>query len=108
MIRRISAMLLAAASLFGASVAMAAPAQAYTCTPDNACLYSDSGFWGMVRDDFSSRPNWSQVYYIGGPALYQGDYHLDNVSSISNWDYDTKISVFYNSGYAGPCFKIAA
>ncbi|MFG2291839.1 hypothetical protein [Streptomyces sp. NPDC048603] len=108
MIRRTSAALLAAASLFGAGVAMAAPAQAYNCTWDNVCLHSDSDFNGLYRDDFSSRPNWSQITYYGGqPAVYQGDYNPDNVSSINNMDPDSRVSVFYNSGYAGPCFKIA-
>ncbi|MEV7611635.1 peptidase inhibitor family I36 protein [Streptomyces sp. NPDC089799] len=109
MIRRISAMLLAAASLFGATVAMAAPAQAALCTSDNACLWSDSGFTGHKRDDYTSRPSWF-IFYDNNNynRLYQEDGVVDNVSSIDNWDPDTRISVYYNSGYAGPCFKVEA
>ncbi|MFG3491775.1 hypothetical protein [Streptomyces sp. NPDC047972] len=110
MMRRVSAMLVAVASLFSAGVTLAAPAQAYTCTPDNACLYSDSDFTGYVRDDYSSRTNWGNIYYSGTPSipLYAGDNFLFNVSSIDNWDADTRISVYYNSAHWGPCFKIAA
>lgn len=101
-------MLLAVASLFGAGVAMAAPAQA-SCTPDNVCLYSDANYQGMKRDDFSSRNNWSNITYGGTSiALYRGDNVVSNVSSMDNWDVDTRISVYYNSGYAGPCFKVEA
>ncbi|MCX4783234.1 hypothetical protein [Streptomyces sp. NBC_01264] len=110
MIRRTSATLLAVASLFGAGIVMAAPAQAI-CTTDNVCLYADSDFneGGYKRDDFSSRTNWSNITYGGtGIALYRGDNVVSNVSSIDNWDWDTKVSVYYNSGYAGPCFKVSA
>ncbi|MEU9298427.1 hypothetical protein [Streptomyces sp. NPDC048266] len=110
MIRRISAMLLAAASLFGAGVITAAPAQAASCTPDNACLYSDADFGGYKRDDYSTRTNWANIYYPGTPniPLYAGDNYIFNVSSMDNWDTDTRISVYYNSAHWGPCFKIAA
>ncbi|MFD7321161.1 hypothetical protein ACFV9D_08705 [Streptomyces sp. NPDC059875] len=110
MIRRISAMLLAVASLFGVGVVTAAPTQAASCTPDNACLYSDADFGGYKRDDYSSRHNWEIIYYPGTPdiPLYRGDGYLFNVSSIDNWDTDTRISVYYNSQHFGPCFKIAA
>lgn len=109
MIRRTSAMLLATASLFGAAVAMAAPAQADVCTPENVCLWSDGNFKGEKRDDFNSRTNWSTITY-GGTSLplYRGDNVISNVSTIDNWDPDTKVSVYYNSGYAGPCFRVAA
>ncbi|MEV7611636.1 hypothetical protein [Streptomyces sp. NPDC089799] len=107
MIRRISAMLLAATSLFGAGVAMAAPAQADVCTPDNVCLWSGGNWTGDKRDDYSSRTNWANITY-GGTSLplYRGDNVVSNVSTIDNWDMDTRVSVFYNSGYAGPCFKV--
>ncbi|MCX4783236.1 peptidase inhibitor family I36 protein [Streptomyces sp. NBC_01264] len=111
MLRRTSAMLLATASLVGAGVAMGAPAQAVpVCTPDNACFYSDANFTGFERDDFTSRSNWSAITYDYAPTrlLYAGDGVADNVSSVNNMDPDTKISVYYNSGYAGPCFKVAA
>ncbi|MDD9378883.1 hypothetical protein M8Z33_19900 [Streptomyces sp. ZAF1911] len=109
MIRRTSAMLLAAASLFGAVVAMAAPAQAADCTEDNVCLWSDSGHTGYLRDDYQSRDNWSIISYeYAGWRLYAGDGNPANVSSIDNWDPDTRVSVYYNSGFAGPCFKVAA
>ncbi|MEU9298428.1 hypothetical protein [Streptomyces sp. NPDC048266] len=110
MTRRISAMLLAAASLFGAGFAMAAPAQAASCTPDNACLYSDADFSGYIRDDYSSRSSWESINYDGAPniLLYWGENNPRNVSSVDNWDTDTRISVYYNSQWLGPCFKIAA
>ncbi|MGW1775072.1 hypothetical protein [Streptomyces sp. NPDC002104] len=110
MAQRISAMLLAAASLASGAVLMAAPAQAASCTPDNACLYSDSDFGGYKRDDYSSRSKWEDIYYAGTPniPLYWDDNYLFNVSSIDNWDTDTRISVYYNSQWLGPCFKIAA
>ncbi|MEV7611637.1 peptidase inhibitor family I36 protein [Streptomyces sp. NPDC089799] len=109
MIRRISATLLAAASLLGAGAALAAPAQAASCTIQNACLYSDGNFTGHKRDDLYSRTNWGNITYDGTSIpLYQGDGVINNVSSIDNWDPDTRVSVFYNSAYAGPCFKIAA
>ncbi|WP_244315447.1 peptidase inhibitor family I36 protein [Streptomyces albidochromogenes] len=89
---------------------MAAPAQAFGCTYNNVCLWSDSGHNGYVRNDFNSRTNWSQISYDGGAfkPLYQGDGVIDNVSSIDNWDPDTRVSVYYNSGYFGPCFKVEA
>ncbi|MFD5097568.1 peptidase inhibitor family I36 protein [Streptomyces albidochromogenes] len=101
------------ASLAGAGVAMAAPAQAASCTYNNVCLWSDADFNGYKRNDFNSRPNWSQISYDGGiggafKPLYEGDGAIDNVSSVDNWDPDTKVSVYYNSGYFGPCFKVAA
>ncbi|MFB7372153.1 peptidase inhibitor family I36 protein [Streptomyces sp. NPDC056222] len=109
MIRRISAMLLAVASLFGATVAMAAPAQAFGCTYNNVCLWSDADGNGYVRNDFNSRSSWSNIYYGGSSKpLYQGDGVADNVSSIDNWDPDTGVSVYYNSGYVGPCFMVMA
>ncbi|MFD6888233.1 peptidase inhibitor family I36 protein [Streptomyces sp. NPDC059957] len=89
---------------------MAAPAQAQGCTQDNVCLWSDSGYSGYLRDDFNSRSNWSTITYDHAPTrlLYAGDGAVNNVSSMDNWDPDTQVSVYYNSGYAGPCFNIAA
>ncbi|MGW7428162.1 hypothetical protein ACWGIN_01280 [Streptomyces sp. NPDC054861] len=109
MIRRTSAMLVAAASLFTAGVAMAAPAQAASCTPDNACLYADSDFTGYKRDDYNSLHNWENVTYPGTPniPLYAGDNYIFNVSSLDNWDVDTRISVYRAPYFMGPCFKIA-
>ncbi|WP_426362480.1 hypothetical protein [Streptomyces sp. E-08] len=109
MMRRISAMVVAAASLLGAGVTMAAPAQAASCTPDNACLYSNSDFTGYKRDDYNSRHNWEIITYPGSPSipLYAGDNYLYNVSSIDNWDVDTRISVYRAPYHQGPCFKIA-
>ncbi|MFH9728561.1 hypothetical protein ACH4M4_37290 [Streptomyces sp. NPDC017254] len=42
-----------------------------------------------------------------GIPLYAGDNHLYNVSSIDNWDVDTRISVYRSPYHMGPCFKIA-
>ncbi|MFE5485258.1 hypothetical protein [Streptomyces sp. NPDC056527] len=98
------------ASLFGAGVAMAAPSQAASCTYNNVCLWSDSDLNGAKRNDFNSRPNWSTISYDGGAfvALYRGDGVVENVSSIDNWDPDTGVSVYYNSGHVGPCFMVMA
>jgi hypothetical protein len=103
-------MLLAVASLFGAGVAMAAPAQAASCTYDHVCLYSDSNFTGYKRDDYNSRHNWGIIYYDGTSVvpLYRYDNAILNVSSVDNWDPDTGVSVFYNSGQVGPCFRVVA
>lgn len=107
MTRRLSAMLLAVASLFGAGVVMAAPAQAY-CNYDKVCLSEDAGWLGYTREDYYSRPKWSDVSYPGSIIpLYQFDGADSNVSSIENTDPDTPVSVYYNSGYAGPCFRVA-
>ncbi|MFJ9943612.1 hypothetical protein [Streptomyces erythrochromogenes] len=108
MIRRISAMLLAVASLFGAGVVMAAPAQAY-CNSQHACFYENLGYTGMQRTDFYSRTSWANIAYAGTSIpLYKGDGVPENVTSIENADTDTKLSVYYNSGNLGPCFMIAA
>ncbi|MGW2304764.1 hypothetical protein [Streptomyces sp. NPDC001809] len=109
MMRRTAAMLVAVASLFTAGISMTAPAQAAACTPDNACLYSDSDFGGLKRDDYSSRSSWASTSYDGFPDafLYWSENHPLNVSSLDNWDVDTRVSVYYNSQWLGPCFKIA-
>ncbi|MFD8205288.1 hypothetical protein ACFV2S_02565 [Streptomyces sp. NPDC059695] len=109
MMRRVSAMVVAAASLLGAGITMAAPAQAASCTPDNACLYSDSDFEGLKRDDYRSQSSWASIHYDGFPDayLYWSENWPLNVSSVDNWDVDTRISVYYHSQWTGPCFKIA-
>jgi hypothetical protein len=108
MLRHALGVPLAVLALVGTGIAVAAPAQA-ECAFDHACMHSDAGFGGYEREDYNSRNSWANILYDGTSIpLYAGDYVPSNVSSIENRDPDSVISVFYNSGWAGPCFKIAA
>jgi hypothetical protein len=94
---------------FAGTVTAESEVAPYQCTRDNACLYSNPRFTGYVRDDFYSRPNWGAIYYDNGPyVLWRGDGVSTNVSSLDNWDLDSRIAVYYNSRYRGPCFTVEA
>jgi hypothetical protein len=94
-----------------ATVAVVAPADAAlaSCRTDYACLYSNADFGGYKYETFYSTTNLGNVNY-GGTSLplYSGDGVNSNVSSLDNWDFDSPITVYYNSGYRGPCFEIPA
>jgi hypothetical protein len=79
------------------------------CTVDNACLWSGTNFSGMRFNNFYSQPSWHNVRYDGtNVPLWARDGVAANVSSLDNWDFDSTIAVYYNSGYGGPCFTVAA
>ncbi|MCG8927593.1 peptidase inhibitor family I36 protein [Lentzea sp. CC55] len=101
------ASVLAAVGVAGVSLVAAEGVANAACTYDHACMYSASDYKGLKRDDGYSRPNWGQVTYNGTSiALYRGDGSQQNVSSMENRDENSYIAVYYNSNYAGPCFRI--
>jgi hypothetical protein len=108
---RIKAALLATGLAVGAVVGLAGTADACTSAGGgHTCLYSASNFNGSRYDDGAlSRPDWGALTYIGtNVRLYAGDGSLSNVSSMSNWDQNSRVAVYYNSNYRGPCFTIEA
>ncbi|RSM64467.1 hypothetical protein DMH04_51255 [Kibdelosporangium aridum] len=109
---RIKAALLAAAAVAGlATVGLATTATtaaAAPCTLNNACLWSNPGFGGYRFNNFYSQSNWGAVNYDGTTVrMWRGDGVATNVSALDNWDSDSRIAVYYNSGYRGPCFTVA-
>ncbi|SMC48605.1 peptidase inhibitor family I36 protein [Lentzea albidocapillata] len=101
------ASVLAAVGVAGVSLVAAEGAASAACRADYACMYSASNYTGLKREDFSSRTNWGQITYNGSSvALYRGDGSQLNVSSMQNRDPNSYIAVYYNSGHAGPCFRI--
>jgi hypothetical protein len=90
--------------LAGAGTAQAAP-----CTYDNACLWANINYTGYRFNNFYSQSSWANIRYDGTSVpLYRGDGVSTNVSALDNWDPDSTIAVYYNSGYRGPCFTVAA
>jgi hypothetical protein len=101
-----AAMIVGAATLFGFTGTASAIGP---CTADNACLWSAANFTGMRFNNFNSQPSWHNITYDGtNVRLWERDGVANNVSSLDNWDLDSTIAVYYNSGYAGPCFTVAA
>jgi hypothetical protein len=108
---RIKAALLAVGLAVSGLVGLAGPANACTAADGgHTCLYSAAGFSGSRWDDGAlSTEKWADHSYIGTSVrLYAGDGSLSNVSSMSNWDFDSNVAVYYNSGFRGGCFTIAA
>lgn len=107
---RIRAALLAASVIMLGLVGVTGTANAAgPCTFQNACLWSGINFTGSRFNNFNSQPNWGNIRYDGTSVpLYRGDGVGTNVSSLDNWDPDSTIAVYYNSGYRGPCFTVAA
>ncbi|MFI5530433.1 peptidase inhibitor family I36 protein [Kitasatospora sp. NPDC051853] len=100
--------LLALTTVAGVGVGVGTAHANPSCPDAYACLYSDAGFSGYKRTDFNSRSSWAAVTYDGTSIpLYRGDGVLTNVSSLDNWDKVKPIAVYYNSGWAGPCFTVA-
>src|SRR4051794_11110970 len=86
-------------------VATAPQASAATCPTGHSCFWSDANYSGLKWDDGGrNTPDWGAVHYIGtNIPLYGGDGVDTNVSSMVNRDVDSYVSVYYNSGYHGPC-----
>jgi hypothetical protein len=104
---KMKSVLAAAGLVAGGLVGLSGTAVA--CTYDNACLYSNPSFGGYVFNNYNSQPNWGAVRYDNGSyALWRGDGVGTNVSSLDNWDPNSRIAVYYNSQYRGPCFTVAA
>ncbi|MGI5499098.1 peptidase inhibitor family I36 protein [Lentzea sp. CA-135723] len=101
------ASVLAAVGVAGVSLVASQGVANAACRADYACLYSAANYTGLKREDFNSRPNWGQITYNGSSiSLYRGDGSQQNVSSMQNRDANSYIAVYYNSNYAGPCFRI--
>jgi len=108
---RIKATLLALGVAVASLVGLSGTANACTAADGgHSCLYSAANFSGSRWDDGAkSTQKWADHYYIGTKVkLYAGDGSLSNVSSMRNYDPNSTVAVYYNSGYAGPCFTIAA
>lgn len=109
---RIKAALLAVGIAVSGLVGIAGTANACTSADGgHACLYPARDFGGGAKwdDGALSTANWGAHTYIGTSIrLYAGDGSLSNVSSMRNYDTNSNVAVYYNSGYRGGCFTIAA
>ena len=108
---RIKAALVAVGMAVAGVVGLTGTADACTSAGGgHTCLYSARDFGGPRWDDGAlSTANWGAHTYIGtNVRLYAGDGSLSNVSSMSNYDFDSNVAVYYNSNYRGGCFTIAA
>ncbi|QUQ64749.1 peptidase inhibitor family I36 protein [Kutzneria sp. CA-103260] len=102
----ISKVLIVAAAVSGLAVTAALPASAApTCPAGHSCFWSGANYTGYKWDDGGhSTPNWGAVHYTGtNIPLWGGDGLETNVSSMINRDVDSYVSIYYNSGYHGPC-----
>ncbi|MFG2671524.1 hypothetical protein ACPXCP_27220 [Streptomyces sp. DT20] len=112
--KRMISSVVTVAAVAGAAGFIAAPsASAVECTSeyayDKICLFENGGQYlnGKLRIDLYSRSSWANITYTGtSTALYKGDGVLTNVSGATNGDPDSRVAVYYNSNYAGPCFTI--
>ncbi|MGQ4488171.1 hypothetical protein LRE75_26935 [Streptomyces sp. 372A] len=98
-----------AAGFIAAPSASAAPECTAEYAYDKICLFENGGQYlnGKSRIDLYSRSSWANITYTGtSTALYKGDGVLTNVSGATNWDPDSRVAIYYNSNYAGPCFTI--
>lgn len=97
----------------GAAFVTAVPASAASseyCTTEYACLYYNSNYQGAFYRQLLDIPNY-QNYYFSTSAAGSNGAGLsvkNNAASLDNWDFQSRVRVYFNSNYAGVYQTIAA
>ncbi|WP_371493953.1 peptidase inhibitor family I36 protein [Kitasatospora sp. NBC_00374] len=99
----------AAATTLGSGVAFATD-NSGNCTSGDACLYFNSNFEGARVGD-PGRNNYGTTYTFKswqGGSNGAGVYTKNNAASVSNFDTNFAVHIWYNSNQAGPVQTIGA
>ncbi|MFE9426456.1 hypothetical protein ACFYNO_26240 [Kitasatospora sp. NPDC006697] len=114
--RRTVAGLLATAALgtglLGTGLLTAAPAYADgpgSCPSYDACLFYNSNFQGSYFGDSAGNSQTPENYlynswytFAGGNGSGAGQYVKNNAASVYDYDINYSVTIYYNSGNAGP------
>ncbi len=101
---------LATASMVAAFTATGGTATANTvespCQQGHFCLWSQPNFTGLTHTSTRSAPSWGALTYDNTQVPLTSAAHP--VSSLDNRGNGFRVALYYNSGYRGPCFTVAA
>ncbi|RSM64468.1 hypothetical protein DMH04_51260 [Kibdelosporangium aridum] len=99
-----------AASMVAALTVIGGTAAATTvespCQQGSVCLWSQPNFTGLTHTSVRSVPSWGALTYDGTQIPLTSATHP--VTSVDNRGNGFRVALYYNSGYRGPCFTVAA